>query len=753
MRTTSDSALSSEIIAGFRAAFAELRCIGSERMHRAGVSMAHFHLLSMLDRHGDTTMSRIAELLDVSLSNATGLVDRIEERGLVERIRVPDDRRVVQVRLTAEGYRLLREVELIKDDMLQRVLGRLDPEALRGVATAMTNLRRADRRRDEGRPHPPPAPRAPPLAGGIPRLTSAPTRKDHPMEAMPSVDHDPSLSEDPALGLSRRQKFEILGAVMLALFLGALDQTVVSTAMPQILTDLNGSALYTWVVTIYLLTSTVTVPFYGKLSDLFGRRPLLLIGITTFLIGSALSGLSQNMEQLILFRAIQGVGAGALFPISLAVIGDLFTPAERGRYQGLFGAVFGLSFLLGPAIGGLLTDLVSWHWVFYVNIPIGIVSLIVIWRLLPTIKRADASRSLDYLGAAIFTVAISFLLVGLTNKSQPSAAGTLNEWTDMSVGGFILIALVLSAIFLVVEARAKEPIVPLGLWRDRTYASSIVSTFLVSFGFFAAIIFLPRWFQVVRGESATLSGYLLFPLLIGLIGSSIISGIIVSRTGRYKAIVLTGLVTMTVGLLLMGQLTATTDYPPLFLWMFVTGVGIGPTLSVFTIIVQNAVPFSQLGVATSNLTFFRQIGGSVGLAIAGTIFGSSLQTRLPTEIVPRLPAEFQGPARDLLGSGGSLPINPNDLTGVGQSFGEAVAERVPLLQPLIADLDAGFHQAMALSIADTFGIGIITTVLAFGAALVMRELPLRSSHGEAAVEAEAAGDDRQPSFRQSPATE
>ena len=239
------------------------------------------------------------------------------------------------------------------------------------------------------------------------------------MESFPadSGGSAPSVAEDPALGLSQRAKLEILGAVLLGLFLVALDQTIVGTALPVILTDLGGNDLYTWVVTIYLLTSTITVPFYGKLSDLYGRRPLLMIGITLFLVGSVLSGLSQSMWQLILFRGIQGLGAGALFPIALAVIGDLFTPAERGKYQGLFGAVFGISFLIGPGLGGFLTDTVSWHWIFFVNLPVGIISLIVIWRLLPTIKRTGASRNFDYLGALIFTISIGFLLVGLTNKA------------------------------------------------------------------------------------------------------------------------------------------------------------------------------------------------------------------------------------------------------------------------------------------------------------------------------------------------
>ena len=226
----------------------------------------------------------------------------------------------------------------------------------------------------------------------------------------------PTLGEDPALGLSHRAKIEILLAILLGLFLGALDQTIVGTALPQIVTDLGGNEYYTWVVTIYLLTSTISVPFYGKLSDVYGRKPLLMIGITLFLIGSALSGLSQEMWQLILFRGIQGLGAGALFPISLAVIGDLFTPAERGRYQGLFGAVFGISFIIGPALGGFLTDQVSWHWVFYVNIPIGIVSLYTIWRLLPTMKAKNATRNFDYLGGVVFTISMIMLLVGLTNK-------------------------------------------------------------------------------------------------------------------------------------------------------------------------------------------------------------------------------------------------------------------------------------------------------------------------------------------------
>ena len=322
------------------------------------------------------------------------------------------------------------------------------------------------------------------------------------MESYPgeAVANAPSLAEDPALGLSQRAKMEILFAVLLGLFLGALDQTIVGPALPTIVTQLAGNDVYVWAVTIYLLTSTISVPFWGKLSDLYGRKPMFMIGIVIFLVGSALSGLSQNMTQLIAFRGLQGIGAGSLFPIALAVIGDLFSPAERGKYQGLFGAVFGIAFIVGPLVGGFLTEQVSWHWIFYVNIPIGLVSLFFIFRLLPTVKNPRATRNFDILGGVIFTIATGFLLVGLTQKGQTNpTTHALNAWTDPTVGGFILVALVGIVLFIWAESRAKEAIVPLQLFRNRTYAASMVATFFAAFAFFGAIIFLPRWFQIVQG--------------------------------------------------------------------------------------------------------------------------------------------------------------------------------------------------------------------------------------------------------------
>ncbi|HZC33476.1 MAG TPA: MDR family MFS transporter, partial [Candidatus Bathyarchaeia archaeon] len=432
--------------------------------------------------------------------------------------------------------------------------------------------------------------------------------------------------EEIALRLSPRAKLEILGAMLLAMFLFALDQTVVGTALPRIITDLNGNALYTWSVTIYLLTSTISGPIYGKLSDLYGRRPIVIFAVGLFLLSSALAGLSGSMEQFILFRGLQGLGGGAIFPIALAVVADLYTPAERGKYLGSFGAVFGLSSLVGPGLGGFITDNFGWHWIFYINIPIGLISLFILWRLLPAIRKPESGRNIDYVGAAVFTAAVAPFLVGLSNKQS-------GQWTDPSVGGLMLFGLVLGVIFIWFESRAVEPIVPLGLFRLRTFTISVAAMFFAGFGFLTAVIFLPRWFQTVAGASATESGYNLLPLLAGLIFSAIASGQIVARVGRYKALMFGSLLLLALSLFLLTNLRTTTDRPILWLWMVLAGLGIGPSFAVFTLIVQNAVSPDRIGVATSSLTFFQQIGGTVGLTIAGTLFADRIRTEIPAQLV------------------------------------------------------------------------------------------------------------------------
>ncbi|HEY6570141.1 MAG TPA: MDR family MFS transporter [Candidatus Limnocylindrales bacterium] len=543
------------------------------------------------------------------------------------------------------------------------------------------------------------------------------------MESLPATYEVPSLEEDPALGLSHRAKMEILFAVMLGLFLGALDQTIVGPALPTIVTQLSGNDYYVWAITIYLLTSTISVPFWGKLSDVYGRKPIFMIGIVIFLIGSALSGLSQNMAMLILFRGIQGIGAGSLFPVALAVIGDLFTPQERGKYQGLFGAVFGIAFVAGPLIGGFLTESVGWHWIFYVNIPIGIIALIVIQRLLPTVKTKSATRNFDLIGGFIFTVAMVFLLVGLTNKQ-------FSDWSDFSVGGFIAIGLVGTLLFIFAESRAKEPIIPLDLWKGRTYSATMVSVFFAAFAFFGAIVFLPRWFQVVEGFSPTNSGLAALPLMIGLIFSSIVSGLIVSRTGHYKWLIVGSTILMGFAVLLMTSLTKDTSVPMVWLWMLIAGLGVGPTFSVPTIVIQNAVPFRQLGVATSNLTFFRQIGGTIALAFVGTIFGTTFKDQL----VPQMQAAGV-PAPVLAGfgqasAGGGFDFN--QLTGVGD-MGAAILASVPpafqaIVAPAVPAMVEGIHGAFSLAVGQTFWLGVFGAIVATIAAVAIKEIPLRTSN-------------------------
>jgi EmrB/QacA subfamily drug resistance transporter len=527
----------------------------------------------------------------------------------------------------------------------------------------------------------------------------------------------PAAVEGANFHLSPREKLEILGAILLALFLFALDQTVVSTALPVIITDLHGEELYTWSVTVYLLTATISGPIYGKLSDLYGRRPIFIWALGLFVVASILAGLSREMWQFVAFRGLQGLGGGAVFPIALAVVADLYPPEERAKYSAFFGAVFGLSSVLGPGIGGLITDTFGWQWIFFVNVPVALVSLVICWRLLPPIRHPETGRNIDYIGAALFAAAIGPFLVGLTNKQT-------GGWTDPDVGGLMLLGLAIGAVFLWWEQRAADPIVHLRLFRNRSFTISVAGMFLAAFGFFGTVIFLPRWFQVVAGLSATESGYSLLPLIIALIVSAILTGQIVARTGHYKALIFGSMLFLAGGLYLLTNLRADTDFPILWLWMVVTGLGIGPSFAVFTVVVQNSVQPKFVGIATASLTFFQQIGGTIGLTIAGTILADSLAKELPARLVANgMPQEFVN------------TFDPNspvarrlDLTGtgdLGQRILDSLPEQLrPTVEPFVAGIVQAVHEAFAIAIASTFWISIGAALMAALLTLFLRERPM-----------------------------
>ncbi|MEU9890473.1 MDR family MFS transporter [Sphaerisporangium sp. NPDC051011] len=409
----------------------------------------------------------------------------------------------------------------------------------------------------------------------------------------------------------------LLFAVLGGMFLAMLDQTIVGTALPRITAELGGAGgLYTWVVTSYLLTSTVTVPLYGRLSDVYGRKPLLLIGVTVFLLGSVLSGLAQDMGQLIAFRGVQGLGAGALLPLSLALVADLFPPEKSGRVQGALGGVMAASYIAGPFLGGVFTDQTSWRWAFYVNIPIGLVLLAIIVRRLPRVPGSGGSRP-DYLGIAVFSAAISSLLIGLTERGLDD-----HTWTSAPVIGPLLAAAVLLVAFVLVERRAVQPIIPLELFRSRTYTIGNIASFCTASCLYAGAVFLPRYFQEAQGQSATASGLHIYPLMLAMLAGSVLTGALISKTRRYKPWLLAAPFFGVAGAVLCAGLEVDTPSWALVGWMALIGLGVGPMLSGLTVAVQYSVPPAHIGTASANLTFFRQIGGSVALAIAGTVYTS-----------------------------------------------------------------------------------------------------------------------------------
>ncbi|GHD29551.1 MFS transporter [Streptomyces galbus] len=485
-----------------------------------------------------------------------------------------------------------------------------------------------------------------------------------------------------------------IGALLLGMLLAALDQTIVSTALPTIVSDLGGLEHLSWVVTAYLLASTAATPLWGKLGDQYGRKKLFQAAILIFLVGSALCGMAQDMPQLIAFRAVQGLGGGGLMVLSMAIVGDIVPPRERGRYQGLFGAVFGATSVLGPLLGGLFTEHLSWRWVFYINLPVGVVALAVIATVLH-IPRKGTRHVIDYLGTFLIAALATCLVL------VASLGGTTWAWGSAQIAGLIALAVVLAVAFVAVERRAAEPVLPLKLFRVRTFTLSAVISFIIGFAMFGAMTYLPTFLQVVRGVSPTMSGVHMLPMVFGMLLSSTVSGQIVSRTGRWKVFPLTGTAVTTVGLLLLHQLDERSSTAEMSACFFVFGLGLGLVMQVLVLIVQNAVSYEDLGVATSGATFFRSIGASFGVAIFGTVFASRLADKLTDA--------FRGVRLPAGASADALQADPRGISALP-----------PALRP------AALH-AYASAITDVFLYAAPVAALGFLLAWFLKEDKLRGS--------------------------
>ena len=494
--------------------------------------------------------------------------------------------------------------------------------------------------------------------------------------------------------ISPRQVRLIFGALMLAMTLAALDQTIVSTALPTIVGDLGGLSQLSWVVTAYILTSTVSSPLYGKIGDLYGRKGIFQVAIAVFVLGSALCGLSQNIGELVAFRAVQGLGAGGLMVGAQAIIADVVSARERGRYQGYFGAVFGLTTVAGPLIGGFFVDHLSWRWVFYVNLPLGVLTLLVTGAVLHLPSR-HVQHQVDYVGAAVLAAGVTCLVLLTT------WGGTEYPWDSAQIVGLGIAGVLLLVLFVFIETRAAEPIIPLSLFRNSVFSVSSAIGFVVGFGLFGAMVFLPQYMQIVRGESATNSGLLLLPVMAGVLTASIGSGQLITRYGRYKVFPIVGTAVTAIGLYLLSHLAPDTSHIVSSIYMVILGLGLGLVMQVLVLAVQNAVEYRDLGTATSVSTFFRSIGGSFGVAIFGTIFSNTLTTNLSRVLPP-------GVASNALGGGHASPA--------------ALAKLPPALHDKII-------HAYSQSLDSVFLSGVPILLAAFVLAWFLREVPLREKAG------------------------
>jgi EmrB/QacA subfamily drug resistance transporter len=500
-------------------------------------------------------------------------------------------------------------------------------------------------------------------------------------------------ADDGVAADEHRRILVILGALMLGMALAALDQTIVATALPTIAGDLHGLNHLSWVVTAYLLATCISTPLWGKLGDLYGRKSLFQLAIVIFLVGSMLSGLSQSMVELIAFRAIQGIGAGGLMVGAQAIMGDVVPARQRGRYMGYFGVVFGVTNVAGPLLGGFFTEHLTWRWIFYINVPLGIVALFVVATVLHIpVKRLP--HKIDWAGTAVLSICVTSIILLTT------WAGSEFAWGSPAIIGLAVLSVVTLGIFCWIETRAAEPIIPLWLFKNRTFTATSGVGFIVGFSMFGAIIYLPLYLQIVHGVSPTLSGLELLPMIGGMLFTFILSGRLVTSTGRYKIFPIVGTAVLAVGLSLLTLLGPHTSYGEVAAFMFITGLGIGLVMQVLVVAVQNSVPHSQLGVATATSTFFRTIGGAFGVAVLGAVFASQLASQLKLHATA---AELK------LLSGSNLSTNP------------AKIDHLPPSQR------AFVVSAFSHSVESAFLVAVPFVILGFILSWLIKEIPLRTT--------------------------
>lgn len=525
--------------------------------------------------------------------------------------------------------------------------------------------------------------------------------------------------------LDQRQKVMIMIAVMAAMFFSAVNMTIVGTSLPKIIAKIGGMEYFDWVFTIYMLTSTITAMLVGKLSDIYGRKIFILIGIGIFTLGAFLCGLSESIVQMIIYRGIQGFGSGMIMSSAFTTVGDLFSPRERGRWQGMLGGVFGLSSLFGPTLGGYIVDHYDWHWVFWVFLPIGIVAFILILKLYSshTVKEKEP---IDYVGSLLLTIMIASLLLGFT------WAGNQYEWASPQIIGIFSVTVISLVLFIFVEMKAKSPVLPLYLFKNSVFTVSNIAGMLLGMGMFGTIMYVPFYVQGVQGQSATVSGLVEMVMTISMVISSIVIGNLITKTGKYKRFALIGFMIMMIGLFLNSQLEIESSLTQLILQLIIVGIGLGMNMPVFQITVQNAVSHKFLGVATSAMQTFRQIGGTVGVAILGAVMGNKMASELEQVGQDSMPqtipdveqniAQLQDP---------QILMNPEELERVRNSL---PSEMTILFDQFIDIL----KNALNVSLTGVFLVGAVIILLAFITTLFLKEIPLRTTNKDESNKIEVA---------------